>query len=48
MILVLLFAFQRKGTESVSKLFGPIMLVWFGTLAITGIIEIARYPSVFP
>ena len=46
-ILVLLFAFQRKGTESVSKLFGPIMLVWFLTLAITGIIQIARYPNVF-
>ena len=35
-ILVVLFAFQRKGTESVAKLFGPIMLVWFLTLAITG------------
>ena len=46
-ILVVLFAFQRKGTESVSKLFGPIMLVWFLTLAITGIIQIARHPSVF-
>ena len=40
-ILVLLFAFQHKGTESVSKLFGPIMLVWFLTLAITGIVQIA-------
>jgi KUP system potassium uptake protein len=47
LILVLLFAFQRKGTESVAKLFGPIMLVWFLTLAITGIIQIARYPNVF-
>src|SRR6478672_3455179 len=47
LILVLLFAFQRKGTESVAKVFGPIMLVWFLTLAITGIIQIARYPNVF-
>ena len=46
-ILVVLFAFQRKGTESVAKLFGPIMLVWFLTLAITGIVQIVRYPSVF-
>src|SRR6476660_5219080 len=46
-ILVLLFAFQRKGTESVSKVFGPIMLVWFLTLAITGIAQIVRHPSVF-
>ena len=36
-ILVVLFTFQRKGTESVAKLFGPVMLVWFLTLAITGI-----------
>ena len=47
LIRVLLFAFQRKGTESVAKLFGPIMLVWFLTLAITGIIQIARHRSVF-
>jgi KUP system potassium uptake protein len=46
-ILMFLFAFQRKGTESVSQLFGPIMLVWFLTLAITGISQIARHPSVF-
>ena len=46
-ILVLLFAFQRKGTESVSKLFGPVMLVWFLTLAITGIVHIVRHPTVF-
>ena len=45
-ILVVLFT-QRKGTESVAKLFGPIMLVWFLTLAITGILQIVRYPSVF-
>ena len=46
-ILVLLFAFQRKGTESVAKLFGPVMLVWFLTLAITGIVHIVRHPTVF-
>lgn len=46
-ILLLLFAFQRHGTESVAKLFGPIMLIWFLTLAITGIAQVLRYPSVF-
>ena len=45
-ILVLLFVFQRKGTESVARLFGPVMLVWFLTLAITGILQIVRHPSV--
>ena len=47
LILLVLFAFQRKGTESVAKLFGPIMLVWFLTLAITGIAQIVRHPGVF-
>jgi KUP system potassium uptake protein len=46
MILVGLFIFQRKGTESVAKLFGPVMLAWFLTLAITGILQILRYPGV--
>jgi KUP system potassium uptake protein len=45
-ILLLLFVFQRKGTESVARLFGPFMLVWFLTLAITGIVQIIRNPSV--
>ena len=45
-ILVVLFTFQRKGTESVARLFGPVMLVWFLTLAITGILQIIRHPSV--
>ena len=45
-ILVVLFTFQRKGTESVAKLFGPVMLVWFLTLAVTGMAQIVRHPSV--
>jgi KUP system potassium uptake protein len=45
-ILLLLFTLQRKGTESVARLFGPIMLVWFLTLAISGICQIVRHPSV--
>jgi K+ transporter len=45
-ILLGLFAFQRNGTESVSRLFGPIMLLWFVTLAVTGIAQIVRYPGV--
>ena len=44
-ILVVLFVFQRKGTESVARLFGPVMLGWFLTLAITGIAQIVRYPA---
>src|SRR5690606_19724280 len=39
-ILVALFMFQRKGTARVGALFGPIMLLWFLTLGILGIINI--------
>jgi KUP system potassium uptake protein len=46
LILVGLFSLQRKGTESVAKLFGPIMLVWFLVLAITGVREVVSSPEV--
>jgi len=41
-----LFVFQKKGTERVAFAFGPIMLVWFLALAVTGIISIASAPQV--
>ena len=45
-ILVGLFLFQRHGTGRIGSVFGPIMLIWFGTLAIMGISGILRDPSV--
>ncbi|MEO7933883.1 MAG: potassium transporter Kup [Chthoniobacterales bacterium] len=45
-ILVGLFALQYKGTGLIGKFFGPVMLVWFGTLAVSGIIQITNHPSV--
>jgi len=36
-ILFCLFAVQKKGTGSVGKMFGPVTLIWFITLAILGI-----------
>jgi len=45
-ILVLLFAFQRTGTGGLGNVFGPIMLVWFGTLAVLGVRWVARAPEV--
>jgi KUP system potassium uptake protein len=41
-----LFMFQRRGTASVGALFGPVMLLWFGTLALLGLINIVNTPSV--
>jgi KUP system potassium uptake protein len=45
-ILVALFMVQRRGTAVVGKLFGPVMLVWFGSLAVLGCISIAQTPAV--
>jgi KUP system potassium uptake protein len=45
-ILVGLFAMQRKGTGTVGKLFGPIILVWFATLAISGLWHIIEAPRI--
>jgi KUP system potassium uptake protein len=45
-ILVVLFAAQRVGTDRVGKLFGPIMLLWFATIAAVGIPRILERPEV--
>ncbi len=45
-VLVGLFLIQRQGTASVSRYFGPIMLVWFGTLAVLGILSVAKTPVI--
>ena len=43
-IAVILLFFQRKGTEKVAGTFAPIMVVWFSTLLITGIISFVQEP----
>jgi len=45
-ILVGLFSIQRHGTARVGRLFGPVMCVWFVTLAALGAMEIATSPAV--
>ena len=45
-ILVALFAIQSRGTEKVGKLFGPIMLVYFITLAVLGVMYVVTMPSI--
>ncbi|MBF0614138.1 MAG: potassium transporter Kup [Magnetococcales bacterium] len=45
-ILVGLFLIQRRGTEKVGTLFGPIMLVWFLTLASLGVHGILKHPQI--
>jgi KUP system potassium uptake protein len=45
-ILVGLFAIQARGTAKVGLLFGPVMLVYFATLAVLGLIHIMDRPGV--
>ncbi|PQO26484.1 potassium transporter Kup [Blastopirellula marina] len=45
-ILVGLFLFQSRGTASVGTIFGPIMLIWFFTLAGLGILHLVQAPQV--
>lgn len=45
-IAVMLFVFQKKGTEKIAVAFGPLMLLWFLTLSVSGIVSILHVPSV--
>jgi KUP system potassium uptake protein len=46
-IAIILFMIQKKGTEKVARAFGPLMLIWFLVLSISGIISIAHAPQVW-
>jgi KUP system potassium uptake protein len=45
-ILVALFMVQRKGTAGIGLFFGPVMVLWFSSLAVLGVHEIALEPSI--
>lgn len=45
-IAVGLFSFQSRGTDRVAGAFGPVMLVWFLSLAITGLASVATMPGI--
>ncbi len=45
-VLVVLFACQRIGTGKVGSAFGPVMLVWFATIAVLGAVSIAQTPEI--
>jgi KUP system potassium uptake protein len=45
-VLVGLFAAQRRGTAEVASYFGPVMVIWFAALALTGIMHISDDPGV--
>ena len=45
-ILIGLFLFQSRGTTGVGAIFGPVTMVWFIVIALLGIHQIGRAPSV--
>jgi KUP system potassium uptake protein len=46
LILVVLFSIQSSGTARVASAFGPVMVVWFATIAVMGLVHISDDPSV--
>jgi KUP system potassium uptake protein len=45
-VLLALFLFQKGGTGRVGRLFGPVMVLWFAVLAVSGVLQIAEAPRV--
>ena len=45
-ILFGLFLLQRHGTGAIGRLFGPVMVLWFATLAVLGLLSILQHPGV--
>ncbi|MBP7914003.1 MAG: potassium transporter Kup [Vitreoscilla sp.] len=45
-VLIGLFVVQRFGTAAVGKAFGPVILLWFAVLGITGVMQIAQQPAI--
>ena len=45
-MLVGLFVVQRYGTGAVGKAFGPVIVLWFVVLAVTGLVQIVQQPAI--
>lgn len=46
LIIVALFLVQRRGTAAVGRVFGPVMIAWFGTIGVCGVMGISRHPEI--
>jgi KUP system potassium uptake protein len=46
LIIIALFSVQRLGTQIMGRFFGPIIVVWFGVLAFTGVLQILQEPTI--
>ena len=45
LILAVLFIFQFKGTHKIGAIFGPVMILWFVTIAFMGVTQVAQNPE---
>ncbi|MDQ1815065.1 potassium transporter Kup [Massilia sp. CCM 9210] len=45
-VLVALYSLQRRGTAGIGRWFGPVMVVWFATLAVMGVVNIIEAPQI--
>ena len=45
-VLVALYSVQRRGTAGIGRWFGPVMVVWFVTLAVLGVMQIVKAPQI--
>ncbi len=46
LILIALFMLQKKGSQMIGGMFGPIMFIWFAALAVLGIYQITQTPQI--
>jgi len=46
LIAIVLFSFQSRGTDKVAGIFGPVMLVWFICLTLTGLVSLVSMPGI--
>jgi len=46
LILLGLFAVQKRGTTGIGQFFGPITIVWFAVIAVLGVVQIATQPEI--
>ena len=45
-VLIGLFLVQKKGTAGIGAVFGPVMVIWFGVLALIGLVHIVKAPAI--
>jgi KUP system potassium uptake protein len=45
-VLIVLFSIQWRGTESVGRIFGPVMVLWFIAIGASGLVAILGHPAI--